>query len=763
MKLSIKWLKEFIPTSKTTEEIVNLFTQKGIEVKSRYRIGNILEGYVVCEIKDINKNEVTIFDGLRSYNISTITYHLRINDKIAFKPQKNSWLNPSLIGLSEDTLPYILPNQYETGSNVLNYLDDDIIELEILPNRGDLLSILGIARELSTYEEITESLNIPKEPEINQNIINFLDRKVQLVISDKSACFDYIARLIYNVKIQNSPFPLQWRLIASGLRPINNVVDATNYIMLKYGTPLHAFDFDRIQESTINVRFAKKGEKIIALDGKEYLLNEQVLLISDKLSPIALAGIIGGKDTEITYKTKKVLLECARFNPQTIRISAKSIQLMTDASQRFEMGIDTNILDRASQEATNLIAFLGNGIVIQDKIECRSKQYEKTINFNISKVNRLLKTNLRTKQIKRIIDKLNCESEEKKNYFSIKIPSYRFDLIRDIDLIEEIARLYGYDKIPSEYVLHCRNIGHIDQLNKIVHLIKNFFVGLGFYECYTISFCDPNNAKLFTEQNIIYLPHPLNERYSALRPNLLVTLLETVKFNYFRSNIDIRLFEIGNIFVNDKAKESLNLTALIAGNRAPLFWDNIKTVYYDFFDIKGISDSFFEYLKLNDIEYIKENINFLTGNSLSLKYKGNSIGFLGEIKRTILQKFDLNTNIYVLSYNLNELLKLIPANFYYCELSRFPAITRDFAFLIKEEHSVQELKMNIKHIIGDLLKNIEVFDYFQGPSLPNGTRNLGIRITLQSNEKTLNQMEVDRICEYLIKYLKDKFNIKIRS
>ncbi|MBS4015924.1 MAG: phenylalanine--tRNA ligase subunit beta [Candidatus Latescibacteria bacterium] len=763
MLVSIKWLNEFITCNKSAQELADLFTLKGIEVKSISRVGKVLEGFVVTEVKVIDKNNLTVSDGKTTYTFSTVTYHLKQGDKIGFNFQTNQWLNPQLIGLSEDALPYVLEKDYETGKPVLDYLDDEVIELEILPNRGDLMSMLGIARELSSYKEIEQSLHISTAPKPIDSDKYFIADLLELQVLDSNACPDYIARMICDVKISASPFWLQWRLLAVGLRPINNIVDATNYMMVKYGTPLHAFDYDKVTDQTIQVRFANKNEKIRTIDNNLHSLNEKVLLIADKKFPIALAGIMGGLTSEISFNTKRVLIECARFNPQIVRRGSKSINLSSEASQRFEMGIDSEILETASEEVSILISQLSNGIVAQGKLESRTQDKPITISLSYTKTNRLLGLSLSAQQIKNILIKLNCHIEEKGDSVLVETPSYRFDLARDVDLVEEIGRIHGYDKLESVFSLRGNRAGQVDKLSRQFSQIRNFFIGLGFVENYSISFCDELTAKLFTSEEIVRIPNPLNERYSALRPSILATLLDCVRINYSRGNKNLRLFEIGKVFAKDKdLSETVHITALLTGEAQPLFWRHNDESTYDYFDVKGITESFLDYLKIKEISFNKIESHFLNKNAMHIKYADKEIGYLGELNKTVLDKFDIPAAVYVMNLDLAEILKLAPSYRFYQALPRFPSVVRDFALVIDDSFAVQQLTSSVEKITGALLQSVEIFDYFGGKPLPPGKRNLGIRIALQSEERTLQQAEVNKIFDKILEYITEKWHVQIR-
>jgi phenylalanyl-tRNA synthetase beta chain len=765
MRVPIKWLYEFVPCDKSSKELAQLFTSKGVEVTNIIRVGEKLEGFIVAEVKNIDNNKLTVFDGKNSCQVTTVAYHLKPGDKIGYNPKTVQWLNPSLIEISEDILPYILNSEYKTGEPVLNYLDDYVLEFDILPNRADLMSIIGIARELASYEEIDTKFQSPPRERAKISIKYDIKEFFNLQVLNKEACPDYIARLICDVKIMPSPFWLQWRLIAVGLRPINNIVDATNYIMVKYGTPLHAFDYDKLLGKMIQVRFATKGEKIKTIDGTIQSVDDKVLLIADKKFPVAIAGIMGGIDTEINLSTKKVLLECARFDAKAIRRGSKRINLSTEASQRFEMGIDTEILETASFDVSNLIAELSNGEVANGKSEIRTEYKPVNIKISPDKVNRLLGINLEKERIKKILMKLNCEITDDKNIFITKIPAYRLDLKRDVDLIEEIGRIYGYDNLPSIFALRGNELGSADSFSQQLAKIRDFFIGSGFVETHSVSFCDEPTALKFTEENIVKLPNPLNERYTIMRPSILSTLLDVVKINYARDNKNLRMFEIGKTFENIKElNENTKLTAIICGQSVPIFWKNNTVEAIDYFDIKGIAESFLNYLKVSNVNFTDTPLKFLEqSNSVGIKYADSQFGYLGKIKKSILDRFDISVPVYTLELNLEILLKLTPSYRFYKSLPRFPSIVRDFAFIIDTKSSTIQMTQAIEKIAGALLESVEIFDYFKGKPLPADKCNLGIRITLRSEERTLQQVEVNKIFDRILTYLKDKMQVELRG
>jgi len=764
MLVPIKWLNEFLPIDKTPKELAELYTAKGVEVKGIVRVGEKTENFIVAEVKSASNTKAAIFDGKNTVEISAPSFNLKPQDKVAYHPQEKKLLNSIIAGTGQDSLPVVLNADYETGRNLLDYLDDYILDLEILPNRSDLMSVIGLARELASYEEISAKLIQP--PSVNsKNIDNHNIKDLLELQVDKQGCPDYLARLIFDIKIASSPFWLQWRLAGVGLRPISNIVDATNYIMVKYGTPLHAFDYDKITDHKIEVRFADKVEKIRTIDNNIRTLNENVLVIADAKYPVALAGIMGGIDSEISTSTKKVLLECARFNSKVIRRASKQLNLSTEASQRFEMGIDHEILEIASLEVSNMIVEMGNGKIIKDKLEVRTIDKPISIKLSLDKINSLLGVTLAKVRTKKMLMKMNCEIIEQENQLVVKVPSYRLDLQRDVDLIEEIAKIYGYDNLPSVFSIRGKAAGGYDNLSQSLNTIRDFFIGCNFIENQTVSFCDEPTAQAFNKNELVRIPVPLNERYSVLRPTILATLLDCIKINLSRGNKNLRLFEIGKIFKQAKEpKELIHLCVVMVGDNFPIFWQKKYDVSANYFDIKGIAETLFDFLKIKDIEFIETDRRFLSQDyAVNIEYGGSNIGYLGQINKEVLNKFDINVPVLAMELDIEQLLKIAPTYRFYQPIPRFPSVVRDFAFIVDDKISASKITQSIQKIAGVLLESVDIFDYFQGKPLPAGKRNLGIRISLRSDERTLNQEEVNKIFDRIVSFLKEQWQIDLRA
>lgn len=584
MRVPVNWLKELVDTKKTPQELADLFVSRGLGIENILRVGEKLENTLVAEITELNNGKISVSTSKDTYSVSSSGYGQKVGDKVIFNPANKQILNKTDLGIETSNEIVILPVASITGESATLYLDDYVLDFEIAPNRGDLMGVIGIARELACYEE--EKLRLPKI-KLTESAIAAAD-KVSLEVVDKTGCPDYIARLILEPKIAASPFWLQWRLFACGLRPVSNVVDISNYILLKYGQPLHTFDYNKLAGNKIIVRRAQKGEKIRTIDGEERNLNDSVLMIADANRNVALAGIMGGIDSEISIATRNVLLECARFNPVVIRKGAQSLKLATEASRRFEMGIDSDNLENASQEAAAMIADLTQGKICRGKVEFGIPAMENIAKLEPARVGKLLGIKITKAKAKKILLSLGFKIRETDSLWQVAIPSFRPDVQRDADLIEEIGRVYGYKDIPSRFELKGIEPGRRNPISRNLERIRDILTGSGFDEVYSVSFNDEPTARIFYPGTLIKIPNPLNERFSVLRPMILSTILEIVNLNLRKGNKDLRLFEIGKTYFADQTpKESTCLSAIMTGEKFPINWAT-KPESVNYFDLKAV-------------------------------------------------------------------------------------------------------------------------------------------------------------------------------
>lgn len=645
-------------------------------------------------------------------------------------------------------------------SEVKKFDQDFVLDIDVLPNRApDCFSHLGIAREIAAI--INEKLEIGKwklKEEKNLKTNDF----VEVEVKNKEACPRYTARVVTNVKVEPSPKWLRERLKVCGLRPINNIVDIANYVMLETGQPLHAFDGEKIEEKKIIVRFAREGEKIVTLDEEKYDLNKEILIIADAKKPVAIAGIKGGKDSGIDLKTKTVVLESANFNPKVIRRGSKLIDLKTDASLRFEHGIDPNLTELAINRAAYLIQEIAGGKVAKGLIDFYpQKVLAKRIKLDLNYVERLLGIKISAKEIKNILKRLDFKIQEAEaGNILVEVPTRRLDISIPEDLIEEIGRLYGYQKIPSTFPVASlippkRNLEIFWEDN-----VKNILKEAGLTETYNYSFISENDKKIFQYQpeELIELENPVSLEQKYLRPSLIPNLLKNVEKNlrYFE---EIKIFELGKIFRKEKGKivEKKMLTGLMIGEA--------------FYQAKGVVDLLLNKLGISNIWYDQyqptpeeSKISLWHPQKCAeIKVDQEEIGFLGEISPKIFDDLKIEKKVVVFDLDFEKLSKLASEEVIYSPISPYPTAIRDLAVLVPKLVRVEEVLNKIESTGGPLIRDIDLFDIYEGEEIPEGKKNLAFHIIYQAPDRTLTSKEIDEIQNKIIKTLEENPEWEVRK
>lgn len=634
---------------------------------------------------------------------------------------------------------------------------DKVFELEITPNRADCLNVLGIAREVSAI------LNTDlKEPKIKK--IKFPKNKVDIVVENSNDCPRYIGTLIRNVNVTSSPLWLKKRIEALGLRSINNVVDITNFCLMELGQPLHAFDYDKLEGGKITVRRAKAKEKILTLDGNQCELDGSVLVIADKKNPVAIAGIVGGKDTEVTEATKNILLESASFDPILIRRASRKLGISTDSSYRFERGIDLSLVEKGALRAIDLIHQIAGGIV-EKRTDFYPKKQSKqltTIVVSVEKVNDFLGAKITVKECERILKKLGFSvAIASKNILKIIPPSFRRDIKAKEDIIEEIARIVGYDKLPETTPHICiANIKEDDNIG-YKNIFKNILTGLGFNEIVTYTTTHQknlNNINYTVSEDDVKIQNPLTQDQEFLRPSMLPSFLPVVLLNINKGQKDLKFFEIGKIYDVLGEKEVLGL--VLMGKR-DFDWRKTMNEQLDFYDIKGVLERLLETaVDFEDVilEKTQEPFGFENNTGVLMRISDQGIGVFGKVADEILQKWDIKQkDIFFaeldyqwLAYNLKRDKKFIP-------LEEFPSITRDISIAIKKEILFEHVKTVVKEHKGGYLKSIKFIEEYLGDKIPAGYRGITFSLTYQSPHTTLRDDQVtadhNLICQILSEQL----------
>lgn len=645
--------------------------------------------------------------------------------------------------------------------SITEYEDDYVIELEITPNRADCLSILGIARELRAIFGFTlkkPSFSIEKE---------FKDDKFKITIINPELCYRYAGRIVRNVKVAPSPEWLKDALQKAGIRSINNVVDVTNYVLIEYGHPLHAFDLDLIEGYCIKVGTPlsvsnKQEEEITTLDGVSRKVSADTLLIWDGVKPIAIAGVMGGANTEVTENTKNILIESAYFKPESVRRTSKKLSLSTEASYRFERGTDIENLKEALDRAAYLIQQLAGGEIYEAIDEYPVKISEKQIVFNIDRICKFIGIKLPENEILKILHSLDIEVVKKDGQFIAKVPSHRLDLSIEEDIAEEVARIYGYDKVPAtlpECFKPAQENLEIAKKRKFLSFIRDALIATGYNEAVNFSFMSPEDLDILEiadgdeRRRFVSLLNPLRQEESVMRTMLCPVLIKNVLSNSLHGIDNLKLFEIAKVYIKNSEKlptEPLHL-GLITKK------EEIKSPFkedpYDFYAVKGFIEGIGRYFKVSNLKFVKSTEPFLhPGQSADIFVKDNKIGFIGVLSPKIISKLDFKTKPYicVAEIDLDKLFALAEFIKPYKAFSDFPSVKRDVSMLVDFNFEVQRIFEIVNAFPSDLIEDVSVFDVFYGKTIPEGKKSIAFSIIYQAKDRTLTADEVDKLHSQII-------------
>ncbi len=656
---------------------------------------------------------------------------------------------------------YILEKEYPPGLDIKKVLglDDKIVEFEITNNRPDCLSILGIARE--TAATFGKRLKYPEilKPSDSKDVENYLS----VDIKNSSLCPRFAVRVVKDITIKSSPSWMQDRLIKSGVRPINNIVDITNYVMLELGQPMHAYDLSKLKNKKIIVRNAEKGEILTTLDEKDRYLDESVLVIADEERAIGIAGIMGGFDSEIDENTKEIALECANFDPVSVRMSSKRLGLRTEASSRFEKGLDLELITLAINRACYLMNELGAGEVVDGIIDIHPKIKEKRIiEFKPERAKWLLGVDVSADEIKRMLKSLEFEVEGEE-VLHITVPTFRDDIEMEADINEEIARLYGYDNIPSKLMDTTFTQGTISDSQKIISMAKDNLAAQGLFEVLTYSFVSPSvfNKINMDEgdplRNAITLLNPLGEDQSIMRTTLIPNMLELIARNYNRKVEKGSFFEISKVYLAkalplvELPDERDTLTIGMYGN-------------YDFYDLKGIIENLLMYLNIEGYKILPSKHDSLhPGKTAVLWVNNEEAGCFGEVHPYVLNNYDIPIKAYIAELNFEKIISGMDLDRKFTPLPKYPSIERDIAIVITNEVSAGQIEDIIINKGGKLIEKVELFDVYKGSQIEEGYKSLAFRITYRSNEKTLTEDDISKVHNRIINSLTNQVGAILRQ
>lgn len=790
MLVSWKWLKELVEINITPEELAEKMTMSGVAVEGIEYLGEGIEGVrvgliesvrvhpeadklVVCSVK-VGDESLTIVTGAPNVKVgqkipvacpgSVLPGGKRIETAVFRGIESQGMLcSAGEMGLDEEKLSaemkdgiYILSSDAPIGQSIIEVLnlDDVILELELTPNRSDCLSMINVAREVSGLTG--GKVKIPEIPE--SKVGGPCGELTRVDIVDDQLCRRYTARIIKEVHIAESPLWLQHRLLAAGVRPINNIVDITNYVMLETGQPLHAFDYDRLKEHRIVVRKAEQGEKLVTLDGQERQLKPDMLIIADAEKPVGIAGVMGGLETEVTEKTDTILLESAFFHGTSIRRTSQALGLRSEASLRFEKNVDLDQVALAADRALQLISELGAGKPVEGRVDTYPAPLDKKpIMLRLTRVNSILGTNIKKDIIEKILVSLNIDilegSEEK---WLVAPPSYRGDLEREIDLIEEVARLYGYDNIPTTLPYGATIQGRRTSQQDLRVKLGDLMVAQGFHGVITYSFVNPKHLDWLRLpeghplRDVVSVKNPLSEEQGIMRTTLLPGLLDTVMRNINKRNKNLKFFELGKIynagrFPEDRElpEERTVLLSVVTGQREKNWSQNAEE--YDFFHLKGVLENVlhntgvaeWNFTPGHDIPYMHP------GRTAHLDINGISAGFMGEVNPLVLDKYGIDQRVSVFSLDFQTLVEQRIENVTYSPIPKYPAVSRDLALTVPEKVEAQDLIKIITSEGKNLLQEVRLFDLYRGKQIAQGYKSLAFSLTWQAEDKTLTDEEVN--------------------
>lgn len=789
MKILLSWLKEWVNTTLLPHQIEKKLTNAGLEVDAIIPVSAGFQKIVVGRVLKVEKHPnadklciATVTDGLAEYQVVCGAPNCREGIKTAFamigatiedkegkvfrvKPSKIRGVESQGMLCSEAELNFShehdgiieFANHFQEGADLASIYGDTVFEISLTPNLAHCASILGVARELSA--STGAQVRIPPF-ELKEEGPPIQDL-TKVTILDTLNCPRYACRLVKDVKIAPSPEWLQKRLTASGIRPINNVVDITNYLLLEMGHPLHAFDFDLLEGKEIVVRQANENEQIVTLDSKERSLPKEALLICDGKKPVAIAGIMGSQNSEVNDQTKNILLEAAYFDPRNIRRTSKALGLLTDASKRFERGTDPNQVIASLDKAAAMIQQLAGGKVAKGVIDIQKSSFEPlSVTCRVSRINYLLGTRISLNEIESIFTRLGFTSHyDGQDLLTVKIPTYRHDISSEVDLIEEVARIYGYDNIPKPSPrYHGSKIPHTP-LFHFEREVRNQLLSAGLQEFLTCDLIGPNLLQLVDEKIMpdaqVKVLNPVSIEQSILRTSLLPGLLQVIKHNWDHQNRNISGFEIGRIHFKQGNHfiEDTVAGIILSGKNRPYHWD-VKPSEADFYDLKGIIENLLHELRIPQARFEKSSSEiFHPGRSASVIVGALTIGSFGEVHPSIIRRLDIDQRIFFAEFNFQDLLKVRKEKAKMKEIPVLPSSERDLTITLPNTISIQNVFDWIQSTSSDLLEDVSLIDVYESEKLGKEQKNVTFRFTYRDPKKTVSQEKVDGEHARIVNYV----------
>ncbi len=784
MLISNEWLKEYVTIDDSVSNLAERITRTGIEVDDLIDytkdIKNLVVGFVkskekhpdadklnVCQV-DIGEDEpVQIVCGAPNVDAGQYVIVAKVGGRLPggikikrakLRGERSEGMICSLqeIGISSNYIPksfesgiYVFSEAQVPGTDALQalYLDDQVMEFDLTPNRADALSMIGTAYEVAALynTKMTKPDTTSNELELSAN------DELTVTIENEDKVPYYSARVVHDVTIEPSPIWMQARLIKAGIRPINNVVDISNYVLLEYGQPLHMFDQDAIGSQQIVVRQANEGEKMTTLDDTERELLTSDIVITNGQTPIALAGVMGGDFSEVKEQTSNIVIEGAIFDPVSIRHTSRRLNLRSESSSRFEKGIATEFVDEAVDRACYLLQTYANGKVLKDRVSSGELgAFITPIDITADKINRTIGFDLSQNDIVTIFNQLGFDTEINDDVITVLVPSRRKDITIKEDLIEEVARIYGYDDIPSTLPVFDKvTSGQLTDRQYKTRMVKEVLEGAGLDQAITYSLVSKEDATAFSMQQrqTIDLLMPMSEAHASLRQSLLPHLIEAASYNVARKNKDVKLFEIGNVFFANGEGELPDrveyLSGILTGDYVVNQWQGKKETV-DFYLAKGVVDRVSEKLNL-EFSYRRADIDGLhPGRTAEILLENKVVGFIGELHPTLAADNDLKRT-YVFELNFDALMAVSVGYINYQPIPRFPGMSRDIALEVDQNIPAADLLSTIHAHGGNILKDTLVFDVYQGEHLEKGKKSIAIRLNYLDTEETLTDERVSKV------------------
>ena len=792
MKISYNWLKDYIDVPWNWEELVERLTMAGLEledaVDQQALFNGIVVGHVnivekhpnadrlrVCTV-DIGDSTATIVCGAPNVAAGQLVPvclpgkqlpdGTKIEETVIRGIQSSGMIcSEAELGIGEDVSGILVIDAAATHGEPFakqSGLDDIEIDFEVTPNRPDCLSIFGIAREVRALSGVELRPPTVALKEVGAAATD----EVEIQVLASSMCPRYCARVVRNVELRPSPDWLTRRLNAVGLRPINNVVDITNYVLMELGHPLHAFDLDKLEGRRVLVRTAQDGEQVETLDGVTRALTPEILVIADAQKPIAVAGIMGGSNTEVADDTTNVLLESAYFHPGTVRNGRAILSMQSEASMRFERGADYHATSMALDRAAGLIADLCSGQVAPGMIDISVDFAPTRVDARLSRIRNLLSVNFEASRVVEILELLGCQVEIEADVLHVRVPSFRPDLQREVDLVEEVGRIHGYDRIESSTMITAPISFALNSNDAQQREIRQRLSGLGLDEVITNSIVDDTFLEFFdtSVDGPLTLSNPPTEDQSILRPSLVGSLLDVARRNFNQRADSVAIFEIGKCYYSIdedyEVSEQMRLAGLWSGGASKSTWRRDQRDV-DFLDLKGVVE-----ILLADLncEFSPAHVSWLRpGFAAAVTFQREELGFVGEVEPRLCLAFDIERKVFIFDLDFDHLASLrsdTKSNYY--PLPRFPPIERDLAVVVSTDVSNGEVEFQILDSAPDLIETVELFDVYQGDQIPPNRKSLAYAIRLRSPEKTLADAEADAVMKTVLKNLEKSLGAKLR-